>query len=531
MARAARVAAQGLGWRTFAALSALALAPAPLYAQPAIDSDAGQAEVQPQDAGSEPVVAPPVAKPPPTVEPPPSQPVARRLQYTLERIEIVGNERTRSRVIRRRIPLRPGDAIDPESEQIEAIEFRLMGTGWFSRVNLKLERGKQRGWVVLVVQVVERNTLVIDQVALGVSEGIDSNRDELSPYLGGSLVETNLLGRGIRASTAFLVSRRQQGIRLSVVDPFRIRNNFSLDYGVFFNNGREFFGNNPLVSLPCSDDDCDEPQEVTSAVVRYRRGGFSLGTGRDVGTNAHYSLGWQGEIVGVVSAPEAASEQRGHDIVPIDFGIDAGRSFVSILRFGFVFDKRDDPGFTSRGTFVSTKVNAGTRLLGSDYDFFKVEGTFRRWWKLRWGHVVRLGGFAGIVLGDAPFFYKFHVSDLTDLIPSRILEMQLDRRPPPNLLNTSIEVMRTEELGVRFDIQYEVPVVRNRRRGLRALNFYLNLGVYSLADLRDPKVGIPGYGGAARVPIDLTFDMGFRFDTRVGVLQVGFSNLLGFLPW
>ena len=266
-------------------------------------------------------------------------------------------------------------------------------------------------------------------------------------------------------------------------------------------------------------------------MVRYRRGGFWLGTGHDVGTNSRYTLGWQGEIVSVLSRPEAASEQRGLDVRPIDFNIFDGKSFVSVLKFGFTYDKRDDPGFTTRGTLFRADVNAGTRLLGSDYDFFKVEGLARRWWRLPWGHSFRFSAYAGVVLGDAPFFYKFHVSDLTDLIPSRILEIQLDRRPPPNLLNNAIEVMRTEELAVRVDIQYELPVYRSKRdRGLRALNAYFNLGVYSLSDLRDPKLGIPGYNRGSRVPIDLTFDLGFRFDTSVGVLQVGFSNLLGFIP-
>ena len=46
---------------------------------------------------------------------------------------------------------------------------------------------------------------------------------------------------------------------------------------------------------------------------------------------------------------------------------------------------------------------------------------------------------------------------------------------------------------------------------------------------RDPRTGVLGYSGASRYPVDLTFDVGFRFDTRVGVFQVGFSTLLGFI--
>jgi len=75
-----------------------------------------------------------------------------------------------------------------------------------------------------------------------------------------------------------------------------------------------------------------------------------------------------------------------------------------------------------------------------------------------------------------------------------------------------------------------VPVYeRVRERGLREVNLYTIIGLLSLADLRDPRTGVSGYSGFSRYPIDLTFDVGFRFDTRVGVFQVGFSTLLGFI--
>jgi hypothetical protein len=108
--------------------------------------------------------------------------------------------------------------------------------------------------------------------------------------------------------------------------------------------------------------------------------------------------------------------------------------------------------------------------------------------------------------------------------------MQLDRRQAPNLLNTSIENNYLGELAWRIDLGYDVPVYeRVRDRGLREINLYVLIGLYSLADLRDSRLGVDGYSGFSRYPMDLTFDFGFRFDTRVGVFQVGFSTLLGFI--
>ncbi|MCA9534596.1 MAG: hypothetical protein KC593_12985, partial [Myxococcales bacterium] len=111
-----------------------------------------------------------------------------------------------------------------------------------------------------------------------------------------------------------------------------------------------------------------------------------------------------------------------------------------------------------------------------------------------------------------------------------LLEMQLDRRAPPNLLGTAIAFMRNEEVAVRADIEYNVSLLRHDRRGgLRGAHAYVNVGTYLLADLQDLQFAVPGLRGASRVPIDLTFDIGVRLDTSIGVFQFGFSNLLGFI--
>ena len=258
-----------------------------------------------------------------------------------------------------------------------------------------------------------------------------------------------------------------------------------------------------------------------------------VGTGKDFTSKLRYSLDWIGDIVSVLRRPQAASEVVGNEIRPIDFAIQDGKSFVSSLRFALTFDKRDDPGITKEGVLFVGDVMLGTRALGSDYDFIKLDVWVRRWWRLPWKHTIRLGFFGGAAFGNTPVFYLFHISDLTDLIPSRFLEMQLDARPPPNLLGTSIENNYLGELAWRLDVGYDIPVFqRERERGLREVNLYTLIGLLSLADLREQRTGfggVSGYGGFSRFPLDLTFDVGFRFDTSVGVFQVGFSTLLGFI--
>jgi outer membrane protein insertion porin family len=460
--------------------------------------------------------------------------ISSQVRYVLEGIVVSGNKRTKAHIVRKFIPLKQGDFLDPESPELVATEWRLMGTGWFDSADIRLERGAERGYVVLVVEVKERNTVVIEQLVAGVSEGVGNTGDsgrKLFPWLGFKITETNLAGLGIRLSGTALVSEFQQGGRLDLRYPKLIKSEYGLRFGTFFLNGREFYGNEPLVSVPCGAPTCPGTSVVQNAVVRYRRGGFMAGTGKDFTTKLRYSLDWIGDIVSVLSRPEAASERRGNQVAPIEFAIQDGRSFVSSLRFALVFDKRDDPGITKEGVIFRGVVTAGTRFLGSDYDFLQLEAWVRRWWRLPWNHTIRFAAFGGASFGNTPFFYLFHVSDLTDLIPSRFLEMQLEARPAPNLLGTSIDSSYRGELAWRLDIGYNVPVYeRVRDRGLREVNLYTLIGVFGVADVRDPRTGITGYSGAARFPVDLTFDVGFRFDTRVGVFQVGFSTLVGFVP-
>lgn len=461
--------------------------------------------------------------------------ISSQVRYVLEGIVVTGNKRTKALTVRKFIPLKQGDFLDPESPELVATEWRLMGTGWFDSVHIRLERGAEHGYVVLIVEVKERNTVVIEQLVAGVSEGVNNTTDRgrtLFPWLGFTLTETNLAGLGIRLSGTALVSEFQQGGRLDLRYPKLIKSEYGIRFATFFLNGREFYGDQPLVSVPCGAPTCPGTSVVQNAVVRYRRGGFMVGTGKDFTTKLSYSLDWIGDIVSVLSRPDAASERRGNEVAPIEFAIQDGRSFVSSLRFALVFDKRDDPGITKEGVIFRGVVTAGTRFLGSDYDFLQLEAWVRRWWKLPWNHTIRLGAFGGASFGSTPFFYLFHVSDLTDLIPSRFLEMQLEARPAPNLLGTSIDNSYRGELAWRLDLGYELPVYqRVRDRGLREVNLYTLIGVFGVADVRDPRTGFTGYTGAARFPVDLTFDVGFRFDTRAGVFQVGFSTLVGFVPF
>jgi outer membrane protein insertion porin family len=268
---------------------------------------------------------------------------------------------------------------------------------------------------------------------------------------------------------------------------------------------------------------------VKRAVVIYRRAGFGFGTGHDISAQLRYTLDWLGEGVQVLSKPDAASTERGQEIFPIDFRINDGTSFVSSLRAGFIFDARDHPALTTRGDLATVYGRFASSMLGSSYDFARFEATYRHWLQLPWGHTLSLGGFVGTVFGDAPFFYDFYAADLSDLLPSRVLELNLDHRRTLNLLHTSIVEMDMEDLAGRVDFEYQLPL-HHGGGFVRGFDAYAGAGLFMLARRSDLRFAITGYHGLSRVPVDLTFDLGVQADTEIGLVKLGFSTLIGFLP-
>ena len=59
---------------------------------------------------------------------------------------------------------------------------------------------------------------------------------------------------------------------------------------------------------------------------------------------------------------------------------------------------------------------------------------------------------------------------------------------------------------------------------------YMGAGIFALTDRDDIHVAIRVYDGASLVPVDLTFDVGVVMDTNVGLVKLGFSTFIGFLP-
>jgi outer membrane protein assembly factor BamA len=477
--------------------------------QPTPGSTAGAAE-------------PPSAEATPAPEEPPRG--VNGLKYTLDRVVVRGNRTTLTSVVLRYVPLRAGDTVDVNSNDLELTRFRLLGTGFFRDVELSLERGSRRGNVVLVVDVVERNTLIVDQIWLGLSADVDRNGTArpLTAYGGAKATETNLAGTGIALGGAFAVADDQLGLRVRLLDPQTFRTNWITEVELLYNAARDFFGNSDVLV-----DDPTQPAQ-DYAVAQYKRLGGHVSFGHDLGITSQVFFDYRLEKIDA-SLPQAASDYFGQDVEPIDFMLIPGSSILSTLGTTFIYDTRDDSFLPTRGQHLVASVAASLTPFGSDYPYAKVVVSGSQWFPLSWGHVLHLHAYAGAVSGDAPLFERFYVGDFSDLRPDRVLDLNFDRRASPNFLNTDIVENLYGNYAAELDLEYRVPLYRGTR-SIYGIDLFGSFGVYGLANQADFVQAPRGYHGFATVPIDLTFNAGLRIDTQAGGFVLGVANLVGLIP-
>ena len=141
----------------------------------------------------------------------------------VERIEIVGNIRTRDEVIRREVRLAEGDAFN--TVRIRQTRRRLVNLGFFEKVNITNRRGSAPDKVIITIRVVEKAT---GELSLGAGF---STQDGVLGTVG--LREKNFMGRGQDLNLAFTISQRSNQLNFSFTEPYFLDRNLALGIQLF----------------------------------------------------------------------------------------------------------------------------------------------------------------------------------------------------------------------------------------------------------------------------------------------------------
>ena len=434
------------------------------------------------------------------------------LVYVLEDIVVEGNDKTDTDVIKGFITLKKGEPFSPDDNRLIMARYHLLSTGFFSSVRLLLRKGSERGSVLLVVQVVERGTIVVQDIALGWSD--------ITPYGGIDVAENNFLGSGIHVSAAVVGGRDQVGSRLRFSYPHFLDLPVGIRFSALYNHAKDYFGNEEISIA-------GNAETTDYATVSYERYGGSLGISHDLGEERFVYVDYRFEALDA-RLPTAASHRAGGVMQPIEFDIRPDVSFLSTFRLGFELDTRDDLYLTRKGHVAGISVELGSHILGSSYDFAKFNFGYDHYVPLPWSHTIKASLFLGLILGDAPFFAKYFIGDLSALVPSRVLEMNFAHLRP-SMLNTSIQEKRYEDIAGSATFEYIIPLYRGYGF-LYGFDFFFGAGLIGLASEQDLYTKPQGYSDFGAVPIDITADLGLRFNTNWGVFGISASNFIRLIP-
>jgi hypothetical protein len=455
-------------------------------------------------------------------EEPPLEPVAPPPlfgpRYVLEGIEVRGNHKTETLLITRELGLGVGEVVAGTDPRLEAARLRLFALGYFLDVKFSFQKGSRPPGAILVIEVKERGTIIINNIHLGSSEA--------TSFWGGlDLAETNFLGRGIGIGAGFVASTRPEvtgavparAFALRAAGPWR-GDGLLTPYGNFlYSDGSEFFR---------SSGSFEDEDPSNFVATRTRRAGGTLGVGVDLTRSVRVNAEGRYESISATLPDRRTRERPEGGLAPIHFGIHEGDSRLSSLGIGFDVDTRSDPVLPSRGARVGVTLQTALPLIGSRY--FYAKGVVQAsWYRPVWRHVIGLHGFAGAIFGDAPYFEQFFVGDLNVLLPPRALGLNFSTLASPDVLGTSVAAHRYDSFASRLLVEYAVPLWRRHGFFYRG-DAFAAFGAFAMASADDLRVRDVSPGKA--IPADLTADVGLRLDTYIGIFTLSIGNLLGRLP-
>jgi len=403
----------------------------------------------------------------------------------IEAIEVIGNDKTSTQVILRRVSVGVGDRVD--DERVEESRLRLLATGYFKRVELSVRRGSRRGLVLLVVEVEERNTIVIDALYLGHSS--------VSPFYGGlGITESNFLGEGVSAGAAFVVGKNRHGVDFHVFVPDLSGTPLQLFAGGLWVNGSEAL----------SETDPGAHQ------LTYSRVGGTLGIGLGVGVAQRVLLDYHLESINADPLP---------NLDPVFLraapSIQFDASILSTVGLTYELDTRDDAFVPSSGARVVIAVQTGSKLIGSSYEFSKytAEGQLAF---APFGHALSLRAFIGLVQGETPFFNQFFLSDHAYFALGR------DSLPRAIGVNFSESNDYDDILG-SAGVDYSIPLQQGGDFLFRTY-VYAGIDLSVTASLEERQEDPSGRGTGGLIPV--SFDAGLRLDTLIGNFTVSLAYVL-----
>ncbi len=261
----------------------------------------------------------------------------------IEKINIVGNQRTLDKVIRREFRLVEGDAFN--RVLVDRSRTRIRGLGFFKDVSVKQTPGSQPDRTNLTVAVTEQST---GELSLGA--GYSSTSSFVGEF---SYTEQNLFGRGQYLRASIQLSTISKQFQLSFTEPYFLDRPLAAGFDLY--------------KVVTDYQQADYEGDTTAAGFRF---GFPTSEYGSVGLRYTYQID---RITPFVSAP-------------LEVQLAAGETKTSVVGYSFIYNTLDDPIKPTKGiVFSFTQEFAG---LGGTLKYMRAQASLGYYHPLFWDKIV-----------------------------------------------------------------------------------------------------------------------------------------------
>lgn len=280
------------------------------------------------------------------------------------RVNIQGNTKSQDKVIRREVPMRPGENFN--SVDLDTTRRRLQNLNYFENVEMNSSNSSRDGFRDVNILVNEKKTGSVN-FGLGFS-----SIDNIVGFI--NLEQTNFdiknwgrfTGGGQRFSLTLRAGSQRRDFRLSLVEPWFLGKKLSL--------GTELYYRDQLFLS----DEFDQTNIGGAVFLR-------TPIGRKAFIRGEYRL--EQVEVSVDSDASAAFQQEEGDFLR------------SALSLNYVYDSRDSNKLPRRGHKVDLGASISGGFLGGDVDTYTISGSGTKHWNLLWDTILTARGSFAVVDG------------------------------------------------------------------------------------------------------------------------------------
>ncbi len=354
-------------------------------------------------------------------------------QVTIERIDIIGNSKTRDKVIRRELRVYEGELYSGTG--VRRSRERATALGFFETVEITQRPGSRDDTIVLQVEVKEKATGTF-QVGLGFS-----NVENF--IFTAQISQNNFLGWGQSVSASAQISGLRSLVQLSFYDPYFLDTNYLLS--------AEFF----------------RVQADYEGFIRNSTGGS-------------VSIGYQfiDDLLGTVGySREYVDVEAGQNLGAVLLANQFLSGVTSAARLSLSYDKRDNRLFPSRGFIHYGSLETAPGLLGGTFLFNRYTAYSRLYFPMPLGFVFKTNATIGYIQQldqdkPLPISELYYVGGINSVrgyyLRSISPSVRVPRSGNPDATTTDFLVGGNKQLVFNFELEFPI----FEKAGLRGVLFY-----------------------------------------------------------